>query len=362
MNLGKPSGRAPGPVARFFFGRLFPIPFILIGGFVMWTGLRDAGRAKASATWPETPGVVVESRVESRRGDKGGTTYHAVVRYEYRVAGTLHSGARVGFGDYGSSDPDHAQQVVNRYPAGRRVAVRVAPEDASLAALEPGMSGRVWWLPIFGAVFVTAGVAMAVFLPRAMRKQAEQAEAAERSGPDGSPIFAGDAYEASPLVSETEAFDGVTLETRAPRMIAVILAVIATGQLVIVSSLMRSGVVLIFLVADTMLLGVAALVFMSRMRVTVGTDAVRWRVGLGALALRGEVARLGRMRVALAYRGTMKNNRPVTSVLVANESGKELAFGSLLDETRKRHFACRLATLLDVRRGGGADRGNPFEG
>jgi hypothetical protein len=157
---------------NLFFSRIFPWPFILIGAVTVYFGFRSLQRAQASATWPTVQGLVKNSSVEYHSDDKGGGTYHAEVWYTFTVNGTTFSGNRVAFGDYGSSNPSHAQSIVNRYPKGKLVAVYHNPEKPEVCVLESGVQGQVWFLPGIGFVFLVAGSSMAVFLPRAMRKQA----------------------------------------------------------------------------------------------------------------------------------------------------------------------------------------------
>ncbi len=168
-----PSPKTPSPGARLFFSRIFPWPFILIGVIVLFFGLRGLIRAKESLSWPTVPGTVEKSNVEYQRGDKGGGTYHAVIRYVYTVGGVKHSGDRVAYGDYGSSDSSHAQGVVDEYPKGKAVKVYYLPENPGECLLEPGVKAQSWFLPGFGLVFFAAGMLMAFFLPKLMAK-AEQ--------------------------------------------------------------------------------------------------------------------------------------------------------------------------------------------
>lgn len=154
---------------RFFFMRLFPWPFMVAGTLVLFFGVRGVIRGNASTAWPAVPGVIQESSVEYHSGSKGGA-YHARVRYTYVLEGVTHSGSRVAYGDYGSSDPSHAQNIVNRYPVGRKVTVHYMPEDSDESVLEPGAGLAAWFLPVFGLVFATAGILMFIFLPRLMAK------------------------------------------------------------------------------------------------------------------------------------------------------------------------------------------------
>lgn len=159
------------PRMSFLFARSFPLTFILAGTAMLYFGGRSIHRAKESVSWPEANGQIQCASVEYHRGAKGGGTYHAKILYTFTVGGQKRSGNKVAFGDYGSSNPSNTQQIVDRYPKDKTVSVRYMPTDPDVCVLEPGIQGEVWVLPVFGLVFLLAGAFMAVFLPRAMRKQ-----------------------------------------------------------------------------------------------------------------------------------------------------------------------------------------------
>jgi len=158
----------------FFFARIFPLIFILVGAGTGFFGVRGLIRANASTNWPTAEGRVMASSVDRRRSSSsnGGssTTYHAEILYEYSVDDTTFDGNRVAYGDYGSSSPSHARRVVNRYPVGKTVMVHYMSDNPEESLLEPGIQLQSWFLPGFGLLFFTVGSLMAVYLPRAMGK------------------------------------------------------------------------------------------------------------------------------------------------------------------------------------------------
>lgn len=131
------------PRMRFFFSRIFPLPFIIAGALTLYFGCRNLQRAKESTTWPTAQGVVQRSSVEYHRSDNGGGTYHAEVMYDFTANGTTFSGDRVAFGDYGSSNPSHARRIVNEYPKGRNVTVHYTQENPEVCVLSPGSKARL---------------------------------------------------------------------------------------------------------------------------------------------------------------------------------------------------------------------------
>lgn len=171
MRISSSSSKPMSPGMRFFFSRIFPLIFVAVGASVAFFGIRGLIRAKASVAWPTTQGKVVSSSVEYHKGDEGGGTYHAEVMYDFNINDTTFSGNRIAYGDYGSSNPSHAREVVNRYPTGQGVTVHYMPGNPEECLLEPGVKGQSFFLPGFGLIFFTVGTVMAAFLPRAMRKQ-----------------------------------------------------------------------------------------------------------------------------------------------------------------------------------------------
>jgi hypothetical protein len=157
------------PRLRFFFTRVFPLTFILVGALTFFFGARGLYRAWESTSWPAVDATIRNSVVEYKSDKDGGGTYHAEVYFDFFVGGQAYAGNKVAFGDYGSSSPSHAQKIVNRYPKGASVKVYCRARDPDLCVLEPGVKGQAWLAPCFGLVFLAAGILMAVLLPRMMK-------------------------------------------------------------------------------------------------------------------------------------------------------------------------------------------------
>jgi hypothetical protein len=170
MRVSWSSGEPMSPRKRVIFLRIFPLIFIVVGASIGFFGIRGLIRAKASVDWPATQGKVIVSSVDYRSSDDGGA-YHALIMYEYSVAGAVYNGNRVAYGDYGSSSSSHARRIVNRYPKGKSVTVHYMPGNPEECLLEPGLQGQSWFLPGFGLIFFMIGSLTAVFLPRHVRKQ-----------------------------------------------------------------------------------------------------------------------------------------------------------------------------------------------
>jgi hypothetical protein len=159
---------------KFFMLRIFPLIFVVVGAVIAFLGIRGLVRAKASLQWPSIQGQILESSVERHHssGSNGSsTTYHAEILYKFILNDTTFNGNRVAYGDYGSSNPSHARQIVNKYPKNKIITVYYMPDNPEECLLEPGVKMQSWFLPAFGIIFFTVGCLMAIFIPRAIRKQ-----------------------------------------------------------------------------------------------------------------------------------------------------------------------------------------------
>jgi len=160
------------PKQRFLFGRIFPLPFLLVGIFIFGLGMRDVMRANDSKSWPTTVATVQESTVKTNVDEEGGSTYYAQVLYDFEVNRFAYSGDQVAFGDFSSNDSERVKEIVKRYPEGNEVVVYYQPDNPDLSVLEPGLTARAWVIPSFGFVFLIVGIFMAIMLPRILKPKA----------------------------------------------------------------------------------------------------------------------------------------------------------------------------------------------
>lgn len=166
-----------GRVGRIFWSYVFPTPFAVAGLIVLTLGCRSLWRADSSKGWPTAEGVIVSSVVGTDYSSDG-TTYRPEVRFTYAVDGKEYRGNRVQFGgDVWTSWRSSADDVVGRYPEGRRVEVAYAAKDPSESVLEPGIAAKTWLLPGIGFVFMAAGFGMLVGFPLAFRRADKKARA-----------------------------------------------------------------------------------------------------------------------------------------------------------------------------------------
>lgn len=125
-----------------FLGLLFASVLWPLGAWFVYGTVRQA----QTASWPAADEAqVLESRVVSRRGSKGSTTYRPVVKYRYRVGDKWHIDEQLSFSTgFGDSGGGYAQSVVSAHPAGSKTTVYVDPSDWTRSVLFRGMRDRDW--------------------------------------------------------------------------------------------------------------------------------------------------------------------------------------------------------------------------
>jgi hypothetical protein len=134
--------------------------FLAFGGFGLWRGWRDLGRARLSTTWPHAVGEIVgsELRVEDYHDD-GEPMRRAAITYRYEIGGTMYQGARVFFGDgIALRFAGPGRQRLAAYHAGRLLRVAYDPTNPASAVLEPGASAAAYVACLVPAAIALWGI------------------------------------------------------------------------------------------------------------------------------------------------------------------------------------------------------------
>jgi len=133
---------------------------LALGALVLVISIVRLYKFRASKTWLWTTGEITSCEMEtkSRAGRGRSIAYHAAIVYDYLVRGTRYSGKRICFGDYGSSNPNHARQILNRYPAGQQVSVYYNSSKPEDSVLERSLSWTVYLTLMVGAAVFALGV------------------------------------------------------------------------------------------------------------------------------------------------------------------------------------------------------------
>ncbi|BAY35567.1 hypothetical protein NIES2107_74790 (plasmid) [Nostoc carneum NIES-2107] len=150
--------------------------FMVVGGGLIPMGYQELKNAQESLKWLTTDGVIVLSEIKEIK-DEDSTIYHANVRYQYSVGEKSYLSEQVSFGQYDSSDPEHAQSIVQRYEQGQKVSVHFNSVYPNESVLEPGVSwGSYMPLGISTIFFITGTIFAAlcgIVVPQQRQRRTE---------------------------------------------------------------------------------------------------------------------------------------------------------------------------------------------
>ena len=156
------------------FGFVIICILLAIDVVIMGVGVRNVLRANRSSRWPQVPGVVVqsESGTETVSNDREAFTepdylqdghaimYVARIRFGYSVSGQNYSTDQLHVGQTVSSgNSSEAQLRLFKYPLGSAVTVSYNPANPSIAAVEPGLTRDLFYVP---------GAALGLMIPAIM--------------------------------------------------------------------------------------------------------------------------------------------------------------------------------------------------
>ena len=119
--------------------------FILIGGLLLATGVKNIWRGFTSRNWPTTSGVVAASEASD-------------VEFRYEVGGAGFVTTVRHFGQTDSSDPSTSQLLQHRYPVNSTVSISYSTHSPWISTVEPGFHSDAIWLPAAGLAFAVPGI------------------------------------------------------------------------------------------------------------------------------------------------------------------------------------------------------------
>src|SRR4051812_34045143 len=90
---------------------LFSAVAVVVGLFVVCTGLSDVYGAYRSTSWVSTPGVIIFSGVSSAQGE--GATHQPKASYKYTVKNLAYESKRISFGSKSTGDLSAAESWVH---------------------------------------------------------------------------------------------------------------------------------------------------------------------------------------------------------------------------------------------------------
>ena len=138
------------PVVRFGFG-LGAFFFFISGPISGFFLTRIFFEAKASADWPNVPGIL--TRAEVLRNELG--RFRADVTYSYKVTNEAFTGTRIRASDGEYDNRDGAVQAIRGLIPNQQVQVYYNPADPRRAVLRPGVGFQEYAL-LFIPVLMSA--------------------------------------------------------------------------------------------------------------------------------------------------------------------------------------------------------------
>jgi hypothetical protein len=137
----------PGPLATGLTLLVPGLALILLALWSIWTVV-------VSRSWPTTEAIVTHSEVVP--GSESGS-FQPTVAYQYEVQGISYTASGIDWRRF-DRDRAEAQQVVDKYPAGKLVRVYHHPMKAHRAVIEP----RGGWIHclvlLLGVAFAVGGI------------------------------------------------------------------------------------------------------------------------------------------------------------------------------------------------------------
>jgi hypothetical protein len=131
-----------------------------IGPGMVFYGLRQRSKLRASAAWPRVDGRITKSAIEK---DSDGDDADVSVEYAYSVKDVSYLGKRVRFGGWNAM-PQNLQAELDRYRPGTAVAVFFDPDKPSEAVLMRDTDGSRWWIWLGILMIVMSLVGFAAFI------------------------------------------------------------------------------------------------------------------------------------------------------------------------------------------------------
>lgn len=145
--------------------------FLLLAMIVLYAGGSRLLAARASARWPATEGVIIESRLRLNC-----VLCWPTINYHYQVKGRGFVGSSIAAGPQDYYNQLEAGEKVRAYPLGSKLKVYYDPNNPAVSCLEPGVfrwSGYLYL--VFAGCLVSAGFFLTWRLYRAFVAQQRSA-------------------------------------------------------------------------------------------------------------------------------------------------------------------------------------------
>ncbi len=140
----------------------------LLGGLVLFVGLRENARIGVTRHWIQTTGTVQSAALRSVADPAGGTAYHLDITYRYQAGPRMRESRRIALRPALSREAAFAHAA--RYRPGATVPVWFDPAAPGSAVLEHEQSRLITVLFAYSALLLGAGVLGALpLLPHLVR-------------------------------------------------------------------------------------------------------------------------------------------------------------------------------------------------
>ncbi len=135
--------------------------FLIIGLIFVAIGVFVVKNSQSVKKWPATKGVVIESKVVSHfDSESNHSMYAPAITYTYEVGGKQYQNSDYAFVNISYSDPSKAEEIVKKFPPGKKVIVYYNPENPYKAVLTKNSSLMIYIPAVLGIVFAIVGMGL----------------------------------------------------------------------------------------------------------------------------------------------------------------------------------------------------------
>ena len=158
---------------------ILAIVFVLFGSITLYIAYEFYTWAESSRDWPTTEGVVTKSdfcsEVRAARNFpyRSETYYWADIQYDYTVNGLRYISGDIGVSTAKTNVRTDVQEVLDRFPVGRRITVYYDPFNPDDTLLEPGADTGNYVVFFVGGLFYLAGLVVTYIRSRIHNRQSD---------------------------------------------------------------------------------------------------------------------------------------------------------------------------------------------
>jgi len=128
--------------------------FVFLATIALYAGGSRLLAARASERWPQTEGLIIESRTTSNC-----ILCRPTINYHYDVKGQSFVGSNITAGSQNYYNRGEAVSKIRSYAIGSTLAVYYDPNNPSIACLEPGVQDSFAYLYlVFAGCLMSAGL------------------------------------------------------------------------------------------------------------------------------------------------------------------------------------------------------------